>query len=64
MKRLLTMMLLAAISSSALAQGTVADYKRANAVRGKYSNKMTYGDVNVRLMRGEGHKFWYSVWNG
>ena len=58
------MMLLAAISGNALAQGTVADYKRANAVRGKYSNKMTYGDVNVRLMRGEGHKFWYSVWNG
>ena len=58
------MMMLTAISCTALAQGTVADYQRSSAIRGKYSNKMTNGDVNVRRMRGEGHKFWYSVWNG
>ncbi len=64
MRTILTMMLTLLMGSTALAQGTVDDYKRANALRGKYSGKMTGGDVNVHRMRGQGHKFWYSVFNG
>ena len=52
------------MGGAAMAQGTVADYKRAAAIRGKYSGKMMFGDVNVHRMRGDGHKFWYSVFNG
>ena len=46
-----------------MAQGTVDDYKRAFAIRGKYSHKMAGGDVKAHMIRG-GHKFWYSVWDG
>lgn len=46
-----------------LAQGTVDDYKRANSIRGKYSWKMTNGDVQMHR-KGDEHVFWYSVWNG
>ena len=63
MKQAMIWMLLALTSSSALAQGTVEDYKRANAVREKYSWKMANGDVNVHGIR-DSHKFWYSVWDG
>ena len=63
-KTILTMTLLLLVGGAALAQGTVADYKRSAAIRGKYSGKMMFGDVNVHRMRGDGHKFWYSVFNG
>ena len=63
-KTILTMTLLLLVGGAALAQGTVADYKRSAAIRGKYSGKMMFGDVNIHRMRGDGHKFWYSVFNG
>ena len=51
---------------TASAQGTVNDYKNAYAIRGKYSNKMTYGNVRVinqnrRRGENEPHTFYYSV---
>ena len=52
-------MALLGLSTLAFAQGTADDYRRAYAVRGKYSSKMKYGDVQAHAMRGE-HKFWYS----
>ena len=55
------LMLLA--QTQVMAQGTVDDYKRAFAIRGKYSHKMAGGDVKAHMIRG-GHKFWYSVWDG
>ncbi|MBQ9558904.1 MAG: DPP IV N-terminal domain-containing protein [Bacteroidaceae bacterium] len=45
--------------AAAFSQGTVEDYQRAFAIRGKYTSKMKYGDVRVHAIRGE-HKFWYS----
>ena len=63
MKTILTMVLSAAVGSTALAQGTVADYQRAASLRSKYTGKMVGGDVNVRVRHGE-HRFWYSVFNG
>ena len=51
------------MQTAAMAQGTVEDYQRAAAVRGKYSWKMANGDVNAHVRRGE-HKFWYSVYDG
>ena len=51
------------MQTAAMAQGTVEDYQRAAAVRGKYSLKMANGDVNAHVRRGE-HKFWYSVYDG
>ena len=50
--------------ATATAQGTVDDYKRAFATRGKYSSKMVGGDVSVHRKWGEPHKFWYSVYDG
>ena len=49
---------------TATAQGTADDYKQAFATRGKYSGKMTGGDVSVHRKRGEPHKVWYSVYDG
>ena len=51
-----------ALPFSANAQGTVQDYKNAFAIRGKYSNKMTHG--NVSYHNGRDGQCWYSVWNG
>ena len=62
MKTILTLALLLS-GTAALAQGTVDDYRRSSAIRSKYSNKMINGDVSVHRMR-DGHKFWYSVFNG
>ena len=62
-KTILTSVLLIYAGSMALAQGTKADYDRADALRGKYSWKMAGGDVAVHRMPG-GHKFWYSVFDG
>ena len=55
--------MLLAIASSAMAQGTVADYKHADSLRYKYSWKMANGDVKAHRMP-DSHKFWYSVWDG
>ena len=63
MKKTILASLLLLAGSTALAQGTQADYDRADALRGKYSWKMAGGDVSVHRMRGE-HKFWYSVFDG
>jgi len=63
MKTILTMVLSTVVGSTALAQGTVTDYQRAAAIRGKYSGKMIGGDVQVHVRHGE-HRFWYSVFNG
>ncbi len=52
------------MATALLAQGTAEDYKRAAALRGKYSGKMAGGDVGVHLKRGEQHQFWYSVFDG
>ena len=62
MKTIIIVLLLA-IANSAIAQGTVADYKRADSLRYKYSWKMANGDVKVHRMPNS-HKFWYSVWDG
>ena len=63
-KILLALALCAMVQGSAVAQGTVDDYKRAEALRGKYSGKVANGDVTVHRMRGQDHKFWYSVFDG
>ena len=63
-KILLALALCAMVHGSAVAQGTVDDYKRAEALRGKYSGKVANGDVTVHRMRGQDHKFWYSVFDG
>ena len=62
-KTILTAAALLLMQTATMAQGTADDYKRAFAVRGKYAWKMSNGDVNVHVRRGE-HKFWYSVFNG
>ncbi|MBQ0022340.1 MAG: prolyl oligopeptidase family serine peptidase [Prevotellaceae bacterium] len=62
MKKLLSLTFLAAATLTVSAQGTVQDYKNAFAIRGKYSNKMTNGNVSAHR-RGESN-FWYSVFNG
>ena len=51
-------------AATAAAQGTADDYKRAFAIRGKYSGKMIGGDVRSHVKHGEDHKFWYSVYDG
>jgi hypothetical protein len=50
MKTILTILLLSFFATSSFAQGTLEDYKRANAVRVNYSWKMANGDVNVHRM--------------
>ena len=63
MKTIPTILLLSFFATGSFAQGTLEDYKRANAVRVNYSWKMANGDVNVHCM-GDSHQFWYSVWDG
>lgn len=63
MKTIQTILLLSFFATSSFAQGTLEDYKRANAVRVNYSWKMGNGAVNVHRM-GDSHRFWYSVWDG
>ena len=62
-KTILAMAIGTLITTSVVAQGTADDYKRAAAIRGKYSWKMANGDVKAHARRGE-HKFWYSVYDG
>ncbi len=45
------------------AQATKADYLRAFDVSKLYSWKMKNGDVNAHV-KGRGHQFWYSVYDG
>ena len=63
MKTMIIGLLLAMTGSGAMAQGTVADYKRADSLRYKYSWKVANSEVKVHRMR-DSHKFWYSVWDG
>ncbi len=60
----MTTALVLLMATTATAQGTADDYKQAFATRGKYSGKMTGGDVSVHRKWGEPHKFWYSVYDG
>ena len=47
------------MGGSALAQGTVEDYKRAYSLRGKFtSDKVYYSGVSPRWIGGT-HTFWY-----
>jgi len=62
-KKILTTGLALIMQIVVVAQGTVDDYKRSAAIRGKYSGKMVGGDVKAHVRRGE-HKFWYSVFDG
>ncbi len=61
MKTYLSLLLLGCTANLA-AQGTVEDYKNAFAVYGKYSKKMTNGNVDAHSSH-DGN-FWYSVYNG
>ena len=63
LKTIFSLLLLASIGVNIQAQGTLEDYKRANAVSAKYSWKMKNGDPTVHVKRGS-HQFWYSVWDG
>ena len=62
-KLMMIVVLLAMVNGSILGQGVIENYRRAEAVRMKYSWKMANGDVNVHRMD-DGHRFWYSVWDG
>lgn len=65
MKKLLSFALLASAALSTFAQGTVQDYKNAAAIRGKYSWKMTNGDVRVQSPHHVNPNFFnYSTYNG
>lgn len=65
MKTLMAMGVGMLMAATAVAQGTVEDYRRAAAVRGKYSWKMINGDVNVQPSRhGDPAYFRYSTFNG
>lgn len=59
MKKIMLLAAVASVVATAFAQGTVEDYKRAFAIRGKYSNKMTHGNVDAHSIEGT-QKFWYS----
>ncbi|MBQ6965753.1 MAG: prolyl oligopeptidase family serine peptidase [Bacteroidaceae bacterium] len=65
MKKLISLALMATAALSTHAQGTVQDYKNAFAIRGKYSNKMTNGNVHVQSSRhADPTHFNYSTFNG
>ena len=63
--KLFLSLLLTATTLTASAQGGIDDYKRAFAIRGKYSNQMTHGSVNVMSVHHyEDGLFKYSTFNG
>ncbi|MBR6202388.1 MAG: prolyl oligopeptidase family serine peptidase [Bacteroidaceae bacterium] len=65
MNRLLLLALLATATLSIHAQGTVQDYKNAFSTRGKYSWKMTHGDVHVQSPYHVNPTYFnYSTYNG
>ncbi|MCM1311347.1 MAG: S9 family peptidase [Bacteroides sp.] len=59
MKRIILSAVVTLTTAATFAQGTVEDYKRAFAIRGKYSNKMIHGNVDAHAIAGT-QKFWYS----
>ena len=63
MRRLAVCLLAMAASGMTMAQGTADDYRRAYAVRSKYSWKMANGDVKAHAID-QKHRFWYSVFDG
>ena len=64
-KTILSYILLSLTTTVCMAQGTVQDYKNAFAIRGKYSNKMANGSVNVMPTRNDSTGiFRYSTFNG
>lgn len=64
-KTILSYILLSLTTTACMAQGTVQDYKNAFAIRGKYSNKMANGSVNVMPTRNDSTGiFRYSTFNG
>ena len=65
MKKLIVFSMLATATLGIQAQGTVQDYKNAYAVRNKYSNKMTNGNINVQSpWHVNPSVFHYSTYNG
>ena len=65
MKKIMLTMAATLMAVAAIAQGTVKDYRRAAAIRGKYSNKVANGTVNVRPSRdGNAAIMTYSTFNG
>ena len=64
-KTIFSYILLSVTSTVCMAQGTVQDYKNAFAIRGKYSNKVANGSVNVMPVRNDSVGiFRYSTFNG
>lgn len=63
MKRQMLFLGLCALAISAMAQGTVDDYRRAYNLRSKYGNKVVNANVQSRFLSGDefGNKMWYSV---
>lgn len=59
MKRFILSTVVTLTTITAFSQGTAEDYKRAFAIRGKYSNKMIHGNVDAHAIAGT-QKFWYS----
>ena len=57
-KRTLFLLSLLAYAGTALAQGTVDDYKRAFSIPEKFGNKVFYSDVRPQWIR-DTHRFWY-----
>lgn len=65
MKKILTFIALSTATLSLSAQGTIQDYKNAFAIRGKYSNKVANGTVNVQSPRQANSAYFnYSTFNG
>ncbi len=56
MKTILTILLLSFFATSSFAQGTLEDYKRANAVRVNYSWKMGNGATAVYVTSSSAEK--------
>ncbi|MCH5175016.1 MAG: prolyl oligopeptidase family serine peptidase [Prevotellaceae bacterium] len=64
-KTILPYILLSLTTTVCMAQGTVQDYKNAFAIRGKYSNKVANGSVNIMPVRNDSTGvFRYSTFNG
>jgi len=63
MKRQLLFLGLCAMAVSAVAQGTVDDYRRAYSVRSRYGNKVVNANVQSRFVTSDElkDKMWYSV---
>lgn len=60
MRRVVFILVFILTAINGICQGTADDYKRAFGIRGKYTGKMTHGDVRAHVVQGK-HQFWYSV---